>query len=575
MIQSLKINNFVLIENLTLAFYPGMQVLTGETGAGKSIVVDAVNLVLGGRADRSLIRNGTEKASVEAIFDVPGNGEIMNILNRENIEYDGRTVALYREMTTGGKNLCRVCGVIVSVSVLKEIGTLLMDIHGQHEHQFLMNPDMHLFFLDRMGNDQHRVHLESTMDACRNFLEIHRRYVRMKKEKEQKTLRMEELEKALKTLHAAKLKKGEEEQLLEERSRLRNAERVTEALRAAREQLVYSETGLSSLERIKEASLSIGTLSGLDEQYKNLGEQCESTYYELEEIAFELNRMLDEFDHDPNRLEKVESRLDLIRRLEQKYGNSISEILQEQQRMEQEYMLACSMDDQIAATATEHKKLLSLYREEARKLSESRKLLAKNFENQMKKQLQDLGMEKTVFSVSFLETQPERKSMPRPEGDDRIEFMISTNPGEPPRPLAKIASGGELSRLMLAMKTLEAKENGVDCMVFDEIDTGISGRMAQVVAEKMQMIAENHQVICVSHLPQIAAAANHQFHVSKSVLEGRTITVASDLTREERIVEVARMISGAGGITDDAITYAKSMIEGNEQKRKLARNNAC
>ena len=575
MIQSLKINNFVLIENLTLAFYPGMQVLTGETGAGKSIVVDAVNLVLGGRADRSLIRNGTEKASVEAIFDVPGNGEIMNILNRENIEYDGRTVALYREMTTGGKNLCRVCGVIVSVSVLKEIGTLLMDIHGQHEHQFLMNPDMHLFFLDRMGNDQHRVHLESTMDACRNFLEIHRRYVRMKKEKEQKTLRMEELEKALKTLHAAKLKKGEEEQLLEERSRLRNAERVTEALRAAREQLVYSETGLSSLERIKEASLSIGTLSGLDEQYKNLGEQCESTYYELEEIAFELNRMLDEFDHDPNRLEKVESRLDLIRRLEQKYGNSISEILQEQQRMEQEYMLACSMDDQIAATATEHKKLLSLYREESRKLSESRKLLAKNFENQMKKQLQDLGMEKTVFSVSFLETQPERKSMPRPEGDDRIEFMISTNPGEPPRPLAKIASGGELSRLMLAMKTLEAKENGVDCMVFDEIDTGISGRMAQVVAEKMQMIAENHQVICVSHLPQIAAAANHQFHVSKSVLEGRTITVASDLSRDERIIEVARMISGAGGITNDAIAYAKSMIEGNERKRTLAPCNSC
>ena len=567
MIQSLKIHNFVLIEDLLLAFYPGMQVLTGETGAGKSIVVDAVNLVLGGRADRSLIRSGTEKASVEAVFDVPGNCEIMNILNRENIEYDGRTVALYREMTTGGKNLCRVCGMIVSVSILKEIGTLLMDIHGQHEHQFLMNPDMHLFFLDRMGNDQHRVHLEKTLEACGNFLEIHRRYVRMKKEKEQKNLRMEELEKALKTLHAAKLKIGEEEQLQEERSRLRNAERVTEALREAREQLVYSETGLSCLERIKEASASIGTLSGLGEQYKSLGEHCESTYYELEEVAFELNRMLDEFDHDPNRLEKVESRLDLIRRLEQKYGNSIGEILQEQERMEQEYMLVCSMDDQIAATAAEHKKLLSLYREEARQLSESRKLLAKSFENQMKQQLQDLGMEKTVFFVSFSETQSERKVMPRPEGDDRIEFMISTNPGEPPRPLAKIASGGELSRLMLAMKTLEAKENGVDCMVFDEIDTGISGRMAQVVAEKMQMIAENHQVICVSHLPQIAAAAGHQFHVSKSASGGRTITVASDLSRDARIVEVARMISGAGGITNDAIAYAKSMIEGNEQKR--------
>ena len=567
MIQSLTIRNFILIEELTIDFHPGMQVMTGETGAGKSIVVDAVSLVLGGRADRSMIRSGMNKASVEAVFDIPRDRQVAAILQRESIEYDGSTVTLYREIYSGGKNLCRVCGVAVSVSLLKEISRYLMDIHGQHEHQFLMNPEMHLSFLDRMGNLQHKQQTDKTAEACEKFLSIHRRYVRMKKETEQRQIRMEELEKTLKILHAARLKEGEEEQLQEECLRLQNAEKLTQTLQNAREMLSYSDSDLSSIEKIKAASSAVGSLSRFGDQFRSLGERCEAAYYELEEVVFELNRLLDELGHDPQRKEKAEARLDLIRRLEKKYGSSIGEILQELHRMETEYQGLCSLEDQIAETAAEHKKLLSDYRHEAKALTESRKLLAAEFENRMKAQLRDLGMEKTVFQVFFQPLQTDKKPMPRPEGDDKVEFLISPNPGESLRPLAKIASGGELSRMMLALKALEAEGSGVDCMVFDEIDTGISGLMAQVVAEKMHTIAGHRQVICVTHLPQIAAAADFQFQVSKTVVNGRTLTTVHELDSHERITEVARMISGAEGISADAIAYAGSMIDGNLRKK--------
>ncbi len=575
MIQSLTIRNFVLIEDLTIDFHSGMQVMTGETGAGKSIVVDAVGLVLGGRADRSLIRAGTNKACVEAVFETPGNLQIESILQRECIEYDGSTVTLYREIFSGGKNLCRVCGVVVPVSILKEISCHLMDIHGQHDHQFLMNPEMHLSFLDRMGNAEHRLQTEKTADACVKFLIVHRSYVAMKKETERKQIRMGELENALKTLHAARLKEGEEEQLQKECLRLQNAEKLTLTLRNAREMLSYGDSDLSSLEKIKSASYAVGSLSRFGDQFRNLQERCEQAYYELEEVVFELNGLLDEFEQDPQRKEKAEARLDLIRRLEKKYGPSIGAVLLEQQRMESEYQNLCSLEDRIAETAAEHRKLLNDYRHEARTLTESRKQLADEFENRMKSQLQDLGMEKTDFRVCFHPIQTEKRPMPRPEGDDRIEFMISPNPGEPLRPLAKVASGGELSRMMLALKTLEAEGSGVDCMVFDEIDTGISGQMAQVVAEKMRAIAGHRQVICVTHLPQIAAAADYQLQVSKAVVDGRTLTSVRELDRQERISEVARMISGAEGISADAITYAGSLIEGNLRKRNAAGSSNC
>lgn len=572
MIQSLTIQNVVLIERLSISFHAGMQVLTGETGAGKSIVVDAVNLVLGGRADRSLIRTGCEKATVEAVFDVPGNQEIKAILDRECVDYDGRTVTVYREISSGGKNICRICGVLAPVSLLRELSVFLMDIHGQHEHQFLMDPEMHLQFLDRMGDASFSGLAERVSRACDDFLSIHRRYARLRKENERKQSRMEELEKNLKELHKARLKPGEEEALQEERLRLRDSEKIASALREARDAIALAETEQSSLEKIRRAAGVLTSLTGYGEKMKSLSERCESTYYELEEIAFELSGLLESGDSDPQRLERTEERLDLIRRMERKYGESLTEVLAEQARMEKEYEQLCSLDDEIGEAAREHKAKLADYRREAAALTEARKKLAASFEQRMMGQLKDLGMERTVFQVCFHEAADGKKTMPRPQGDDQVEFMISPNPGEPMKPLARIASGGELSRLMLAIKTLESEGNGAECMVFDEIDTGISGRMAQVVAEKMASIGQHRQVICVTHLPQIAAAADFQFHVSKHVLDGRTRTTVAELDSEARVAEVARMISGAEGSAGDAMVYARSMLDASAGKKRSLQN---
>ena len=568
MIQSLSIQNIVLIENLQVRFHPGMQVMTGETGAGKSIVVDAVNLILGGRADRGLIRSGCDRACVEAVFDVPSHPEIAAILSREGIDFDGSTVTVWREITSSGKNLCRVCGVLVPVSLLREVGASLMDIHGQHEHQFLMDPEMHLSFLDRMGDADYQACLQRTGAACEAFLEAHRRYARLRRENEQKQRRLEELEKSLRELHEAKLKPGEEEELQSSLQRLRNSEKIQSLLRDAHAGLSLGGQERGALEGIKAAVTALSALKQFGEGMKNLADRCESAYYELEEIDFEIHRLEEEGDADPQQLEKAESRLDLIRRMERKYGENLSAVLKQQEAMEREYENLCGLEDALSDTAREHKRLLAAYRQEARILSGERQKLAAAFERGLMAQLRELGMEKAVFQVAFLPQAEEKKPMPRPTGDDRIEFMISPNPGEPLKPLARIASGGELSRLMLGLKAMEAGNSGVDCMVFDEIDTGISGRMAQAVAEKMISISRARQVICVTHLPQIAAAADHQFFIFKAEEEGRTRTSMRLLSREERVREVARMISGAEGSAADAEVYAASMLEAAENRKR-------
>lgn len=566
MIQSLRIVNFILIDELEICFRNGMNVLSGETGAGKSIVVDAVNLILGSRSDRSLIRSGCDKAVIEAVFLTEGREDISRIMKRESIEYDGQSVTIYRELTQSGRNLCRICGVIVSLNLLAEIGRLLMDIHGQHEHQFLMDPLMHMSYLDRMGDSVFQAQLAETGAACEKFLSVHRTYLKLRKENEQKQNRITELEKDLQELNAAKLRIGEEEELQKECLRLRNTEKIVSVLRSARDALSLGVTEESSLDRIKSAMASLHQIENYGSDTETLARRCESAYYELEEIAYEISSLIDQSDSDPQRLEKAEGRLDLIRKLERKHGGTITEVLQEKERQEKEYELLCSLEDKLEECARSHKQSLAAYRQASRTLSAMRRQLAARLENDLKDQLKDLGMEKTVFRVRF-EPEEDRKPMPKPTGDDRLEFLISPNPGEPLRPLAKIASGGELSRLMLAMKTLESQGNGADCMVFDEIDTGISGRMAQAVAEKMISIARTKQVICVTHLPQIAAAAGHQFLVEKNSQEDRTHTTIRELDPEGRIEEVARMISGAEGISGGAREYACSMIEACEKKK--------
>ncbi len=561
MILSMRMHHIALIEELTMDFAAGLHVMTGETGAGKSIVVDAVNLVLGGRADRDLIRTGTDKAWVEAVFDAKGNEQVAAFLSSQEIDWEGGLVTLYREITRSGRNLCRICGVVMPVAALKELAALLMDVHGQHEGQFLMDPKRHLSFLDDSGDEAYRALLAQVEAACQAFMVNHRQYARLVKENQQKTFRMETLKKSLDELKKAKLKAGEEEELTREKERFRHAEKIAAAVQLAHGTISAGEDGESLLTKLKAASGALNGLSGLGEPYRSLAGRCESAYYELEEIGYELADMLENGEFDPARADYVETRLDLIRRLERKYGENIPAILAEQEKMQEEYDNYASMDQQVAALGAEHKRLLAAYRGLARQLTDARKALAAAFEKKMMAQLADLGMEKTVFCVAFAPRPEGKQPMPQPTGDDSVEFMISPNPGEPMKPLSKIASGGELSRLMLAIKSLEAEHGGVGCMVFDEIDTGISGHMAQVVAEKMTLIARARQVICVTHLPQIAAMADHQFLVEKRVEQGRTNTSVRMLTREERIGEVARMMGGADGSQDSARSHAALMLE--------------
>lgn len=569
MLLTLSMRNVALIESLTLEFQRGLHVMTGETGAGKSIVVDAVNLVLGGRADRELIRTGTEKAWVEAAFDISDCAKAQELLASQSLEAEGGTVTLYREITRSGRNLCRVCGVTMPVAFLRELAALLMDVHGQHEHRFLMEPKYHMQFLDAFGGAEHQAILAQTAQAYQAFITNHRAYARLVKENERKNRRLEELRADLAVMKKAHLKPGEEESLTQERDRLRHGEKIRSALSTAESALsAGSEEGGGVVSAWRGATQALHGIAGLAPEYQAIEERMESLGYEIEEVAYDLSRLRDANEFDPQRAETVESRLDLIRRLERRFGPTLEDVLTAQKSMQEEYEHLNGLEDQVERMGAEHKRLLAAYRQCARTLTQRRTELARSFEAAMMEQLKDLGMEKTVFQVAFA-PRPQRQPMPQSDGDDVIEFMISPNPGEPLKPLSKIASGGELSRLMLAIKSLEAAQGGVGTMVFDEIDTGISGRMAQVVAEKMAAIAARRQVLCVTHLPQIAAMADHQLLVEKHQETDRTHTTVRLLDHEGRVAELARMIGGAGDSGESARQHAERMLM--EAKRAAGR----
>lgn len=567
MLESLTIRHVALIDEATICFHPGMQVMTGETGAGKSIVVDSVNLILGGRADRDLIRTGCEKASVEAAFSVRNNRQVLDFLKEEGIDCDD-TLTIYREISASGKNTCRVNGVMIPVSELKNLAAMLLDLHGQSDQLFLSDPAAQLAFLDQTGDEKHRKLLNQIREDYGQFIENHRAYAKLVRQGENRDARMRSLERDLEELKKANIENGEADQLLAKRKKLAEDEKTARSLNEINTVLTGEEDGSSCLGKIKDTAAALRALSVQDDQIREISERCDNLYYELEDIAYQISMLNERNGYEPGALEKTDNRLDLIHRIERKHGVDANEIPGLLESMEKEYRFLEKLEQQISDMSTEHKRLLGCYRNTAKALSASRKNLAAAFENRMMKELNDLGMENTRFMIQFMENESGKPVMPTENGDDRIEYMISPNPGEPVKPLARIASGGELSRIMLAVKTLESAHTGVDSMVFDEIDTGISGRMAQVVADKMIMISKEKQVICVTHLPQIAAAADYQYLVRKRVEDGRTHTSVTELDEEGRIGEVGRMISGAGGMTEESRNYASGMILAAQKQKK-------
>lgn len=563
MLLELNIQNIALIERLRIEFDRGLNVLTGETGAGKSIVVDCVNLALGGRADRELIRTGEEKACVRALFDISENADAAEYLSSLGIDTDEGLAEVSREMSRSGKNVCRVNGAMMTLSNLKAFTSLLVDIHGQHEHQQLMDSEKHLSFLDGYAGDElvpFKEEMKRAYDVCSA---TSRELNRLNMDEAERARRIDNLTYQHREISGAKLKADEEETLLSKNRIYENAEKLSGHLRTAYERVYAGGKSISAQESLKRAMDAMNAISDIDEKYKNLHARLEEAYYVVSDIGYELQDASDEMEFDPAEAEKVADRLDLIGRLKRKYGPELKDVIEFGKKAGEELKTLSASSDirqELEDRLKEQKKAL---KSAAEALSAVRKERAAQLSGAVVEQLKDLGMGRTRFEAKF-----ETLDKPQANGQDSMEFMISPNPGEPLRPLAAIASGGEISRIMLALKAITAETEGVDTMIFDEIDTGISGRMAQTVGEKMCMLGKMRQVICVTHLAQIAALSDHQYLVEKTVEGEKTGSTVKKLTEEGRIDEIARMVGGADE-GESGRMHAKNMLEAaNALKKK-------
>ena len=550
MLLSLRIQNIALMEEMRVEFSAGLHALTGETGAGKSILVDAVALLMGGRAQRELIRSGAEKARVEGIFDLRDCAGGQAFLREQELD-EGDEVVLAREITAQGRSSCRVNGTLLPLAQYQQLTALLMDIHGQHEHQFLMDEKRHLSFLDAYGEAEHHALLTEVREKFDGWHAAKKEWEEARKQSEQAEERMELLRLRRKELKNAHLTPGEEETLTRERDRFRNAEKIEGGLRNAFDS-VY-DGAAPAVEALRRAAAALQPIENLDEAYAALRARLDSLYYEAEDAGLTLRELLNGLDSDPERMEEVQQRLDLIRRLSRKYGGATTgEMAEKLREIEEELAGYEHLDDRLDELRLGEKRLADLYSAAAEKLTESRKALAARFEREMETQLRDLNMAGTRFRAEL------RPCPPGTQGNETAAFLIAPNRGEELQSLSKIASGGELSRLMLAIKTVSAQKGGVPSMIFDEIDTGISGRAAQVVGEKMAAIARKRQVLCVTHLQQIAALADHHFLVEKYFDGERTHTRLTELKGEERVREIARML---GGEEESARAHAREMLK--------------
>ncbi len=550
MLLSLDIRNIALMDEMQVEFGSGLHVLTGETGAGKSILVDAVALLLGGRAQKELIRNGCDKARVEGVFDLADCPAAQAMLAEMELE-DGDELILCREITLQGRSVCRVNGRQTPLTAYQQLAGLLMDIHGQHEHQFLMDEKRHLSMLDASGGPEHQRLLERTKTDFTVWLASQKALDQLREKSVEAQERIELLQMRVAELRAADLVAGEEETLTKERDRFRNSEKIESGLRGAYD-AVYDGASPAA-ESLREAVNALSPIERLDPAYAALRARLDGLYYEAEDVGLALRDLLSGLDSDPARQEEVQFRLDMLRRLSRKYNGADSEMLLEKQReMEAELSTFENLDDLLEQAERKEMALRRVYLQTADELSASRHALAEKFEKEMEIQLQDLNMGGTRFSVSF------KEAFATTLGSETVAFLIAPNRGEEMQPLSKIASGGELSRLMLAIKSVAAKREGTPSMIFDEIDTGISGRAAQVVGEKMAAIAKERQVLCVTHLQQIAALADRHYLVEKSFDGQRTRTRLTPLSGEERVSEIARMLGGEG---ESARAHAREMLK--------------
>lgn len=552
MLSRLIIKNIALIDMLEVQFSDGLNVLSGETGAGKSIIIDSVNLVLGERADRELIRTGAQTAVVEAWFsDARG---VEDILVDQQIEA-GEELVLSRELSSTGRNICRVNGTLVSLAVLKSLSDRLVDVHGQHEHQSLLNEKNHILLLDGFGDTikEALADVEKAYDAYASVVKKQKMLFGNEGDRER---RIDILKFQISEIKLANIAEGEEDELLAQRNRLNAAEKIMEAL-AATYALLYEAEPINALSALKEASRRLQGISDVDIRYGDMADKVDDVFYSLEEVAFAVRGDMSEGFFDPDALERIEDRLALIGSLKRKYADPLTSGAFVRSA-EQELAELEDSEALLKELSQKAQQLKQQMYDRSVRLSERRRDAAKHLEQLVVRQLNDLGMSAASFEVVF-ESMPDiNNAAYSRNGFDVVEFHISTNRGEPVKPLKKVASGGEVSRIMLAIKNIAADKGGIPTMIFDEIDTGISGRIAQVVAEKLQSISRGRQVVCVTHLPHIASMADTHFLISKHSDETSTRTSLSALGQPERVREIARL---TGGESDVSLAHACEMIE--------------
>ncbi len=557
----MTIKNFAIIESLSLTFQEGMTVLTGETGAGKSIIIDALGLLVGGRGSADFIRHGEERLELQGLFALAeDNLACRNALIENGIDASDDMVVLERSLFRSGKNSCRINGKLVTTVLLRQIGSKLIDIHSQHEHQELMNEEFHLSLLDRFASDKIKLALTKYQTNFKEYQTIEKEWQNWTKNERELAQRLDMLRFQQQEIENANLQAGEEDRLLEQKNILANFEKLNENLQGAYA-AIQGEPG--GLEFVGEAMRQMETAASIHTDYKAVSEAISSSYYMLEDSMSQIRQSLDQLEFQPEELNQIESRLNDLNQLKRKYGKTIEDIIQYEQEISSEMEKLTDSESHVGHLETKLATLKTELTKQAATLTDIRKKAAVTLEKQIKQELNQLYMEKAIFSVRFEANKMELTEL----GQDSVVFYMSTNPGEPLKPLAKIASGGELSRMMLALKTIFSRHQGITSIIFDEVDTGVSGRIGQAIAEKIYAVSVGSQVLCISHLPQVAAMANHHYYITKKVQNKRTTTSVTVLKGVEKVEEISRMIAGIE-VTELTKQHAKEMIEQAEKVKQ-------
>ena len=551
MLLEISIKNFAIIEEISLNFEQGMTVLTGETGAGKSIIIDAMNMMLGSRATTDVIRHGAPKAEIEGLFSLENSRALREIFEEQGWELTDELI-IRREILQNGRSVSRINGQMVNLSVLKAVGQHLVDIHGQHDQEELMRPQLHIAMLDEFGSAEF-LHLKGRyQEIFDRYRSLRKQVLTLQKNQQEHKARIEMLEFQMAEIESAALKSGEDTVLHQERDRLLNHKLIADTLTNAYTMLDNED--FSSLTNVRSAMNDLESIEDYDPAYKELSGCLSEAYYILEDVSKRLEDILDGLDFDGDWLLQVESRLDLINSITRKYGGQVDDVLEYFAQISKEYSLLTGSNLSSEDMDRELKALERELVELAQELSQARHGLAAQLEAEIKQELQDLYMEKARFKVQFSKGKFNR------EGNEQVEFYISANPGEDFKPLVKVASGGELSRLMLAIKSAFSRKEGKTSIVFDEVDTGVSGRVAQAIAQKIYKIGSNGQVLAISHLPQVIAIADYQFFIEKISDENSTVSTVRLLTADERVQEVAKMLAGED-VTEAALTQARELLK--------------